>query len=410
MLRHDTPAACALLAILTGAPAARAAAAQDPAAGTGAYVALLERCARGDADGAARAILQLDFHQTRKLARRAVEEVESEMAALRRLGRGTLVDPPTRGFLNQLRRKRLRRLKLALLLHTEAALRTAAPRQQLLIARDVVGRLRELERDFARDGPLDAAPVTAASSTSSHPEAAAHEWPSVLALVRDWYLLVFSHLASLGDLELMRPHVASGLDLFRNDPELLLARGSMSESEADGLVVDRSVVLEIYTPDLVRAWRQRLIAARRDYQEAWERQPDLHEARLRWGRVNALLGDRSNARRALTEVAAAPAHDFLRYLAHLFLGDLAEQSRDPRAARLAYESALDRWPVAQAPKLSLSRLCVVTDDANCARTWLARAMNETGAGRGDPWWDYLHGQSWRGDERLESFRRRGMTP
>lgn len=151
-------------------------------------------------------------------------------------------------------------------------------------------------------------------------------------------------------------------------------------------------------------------AAGGDYQAAARRQPDLHEATVRWGRINMHLGDRAAARRALDQVAASDAPAPLRYLAHLFLGDLAEREQQPDRARASYEAALTLIPTAQAPMLALSLLCDGSGDSAGARRWLAQSLSATGRGRLDPWWAYQRGQAWLGDARLVAFRRRGQEP
>ncbi len=117
--------------------------------------------------------------------------------------------------------------------------------------------------------------------------------------IRDWYLVVASRLQLEGHLAFLKKHVTEGLELLRDDPELLLARGAISEGEADLGVIDRSLAQQIYTSEYTQRWRRFMSAAGGDYQAATRRQPDLYEATLRWGRVNAHLGDRKAARRAL---------------------------------------------------------------------------------------------------------------
>jgi tetratricopeptide (TPR) repeat protein len=333
-------------------------AAQDVAAQREAYLAVLERYAAGDADGAAKDALAMDVRSTRRLAREMSEA-------------GSATKP-----------RRPRRLKLIVLLHTEAALRTATPRQQLLVAKDAVDRLWKGWKDDDAIRPF----------------------------IRDWFLVVVSHLQSIGDLALLAPHIDAGLGAFDGDPELLLARGWLSESRAERAVVDRSLVREIYELDYQGRWRQRLAIAAGDYRGALRRNAVLHEATLRLGRVGALRGDDDEARRAFEQVVSGTAPASLKYLAHLFLGELAEGAGDRAAARAAYEAALGYVPAAQAPKLSLSRLSVLGGDLTDARGWVARALAETAPERSDPWWHYRRGQAWLGQARLDEFRRRGLDP
>jgi hypothetical protein len=331
--------------------------AQDQAAQKDTYLALLERYASGDVDGAVTAALRLDVEPTRRIAR-------------------VLSDPKSRAVT-------MRRRKLILLLHTEAGLRTAVPQQQLLIAKDVVHQLLESSGD-AQD-------------------------PDLRLFVRDWYLLVVSQLGAIGQLPSLRSHLIEGLARFKDDPELLLARGSLYEQDAEASVVDRSLMRQIYTPPAIARWRLRLYDARDDFRKASRLSPDLAEARLRLGRVQGLLGE-APAAATLGGVASSGAPPFLRYLAYLFRAELSERAGNLPGARNDYESAFGTWPQAQAPKLALSRIAMSSGDAGSARRWLERSLEEADAGRIDPWWDYLQGQAWRGDERLASFRRRGLTP
>ena len=370
----------------TGAPVS-----QERTAEVSAYLALLGRYEAGDYGGAADAAARLDVYTARRLARLMLDEVDREMDLLKRLA-ATSTEASTRGLLNQLRRERVRRLSLSLLVHTEAAVRLSdvnAFAGQLTLAREAVGRLRRFEEDLGDS--LDTG-----------------EREAIRIFIRDWYLVIVSRLQAGEHLAFLKTHVREGLELFRDDPELLLTRGTISEGEADRAIVDRSLAREIYAPDFVHRWREFMSAAGGDYRAATRRRPELYEATLRWGRICSHLGDRNEARRALDEVAASDGPAHLRYLAHLFLGDLAEREQQPDRARLAYESALALVPTAQAPMLALSLLCDGAGEPECARRWLSRSMAATGRGRLDPWWAYQRGQAWLGDSRLVAFRARGL--
>ena len=344
--------------------------AQAPSDPTSAYVALLERYAAGEVDEAARAMLAIEVKPAREIAELAVSNIESDMRALARLDRNTNITIPREVFMNNLRRKRLRTLKLALLVHTEAGLRTAAPQGQLLIAADLVNRLWELRKDFLRNGPLEPSSGEAMAAGSDA------QWDGVRLFIRDWYLLVVSQFATLGQLPSLRLHIAAGLSRLEGDPELLLARGSLHEQDADASVVDRSLLTRVYTPAFIAQRRRQLLYARDDYARASRATPALAEARLRWARVQGLLGETSAAIEAVTAVAASDAPSFVRYLAQLFAGELHEQRHDENAARAAYEAALAQWPHSNAPKLALSRLAMASGDTVTARQWLARSFAE----------------------------------
>ena len=410
---------CVVACVLISVPVA--AAAQYRTADFDVYLGLLARYEAGDYQGAADAVVGLDVNTARTLARLVLDDVDREMVLLRRL-KAASPNAPTGSSLNALRRERVRRLKLTLLVHTEAAIRVSevdvkAFGRQLALAREAVARLLRLEEDDRRiNGPLKTSEDEPGIERSDEPppspeQRAALGLPdreAITLFIRDWYLVVASRLQLGGHLEFLKKHVREGLELLRDDPELLLARGAISEGEADTAVVDRSLAGEIYATDSVQRWRQFLSAAGGDYQAATRRQPDLYEATLRWGRINMHLGDLKAARRALDEVAGSDAPANLRYMAQLFLGDLAGRQQQVDRAREAYESALALFPTAQAPMLALSLLCDSAADSDCARRWLSQSMAATGRGRLEPWWAYQRGQAWLGDQRRVAFRARGL--
>ena len=188
----------------------------------------------------------------------------------------------------------------------------------------------------------------------------------------------------------------------------MLARGSISEGEADVAIVDRSLSAEVYKSGFIERWRNYMSAAGRDYQEAARNQADLHEATLRWGRINRHLGDRRAARRALGQVASSDAPTALKYLARIFLGELSELEQQPADAVTEYQAALALVPSAQAPMLALSRLCDAAADVPCASQWLQRSFDATRRNRVDPWWQYQRGQAWMLEGRLARFRAEGL--
>ena len=303
-----------------------------------AYLELLSRYEHGDYESVAREGHRLDAATARALAVRAFDDIEIEMAR-----------PQNRDLATQdrLRVERLRRLTLTLLVHTEVAVRLNTPEPllgQLSLLDDVVDRLGDLERDFRAKGWID----TRDTAPAERRPAGERQWDAVWQLIRQWHLVVISHLQRMGNVELLKRHVDVALQSFRNDPELLLARGTASEMEADAGMIDRSMATFIYTPEFMQQWRDWMSAAGGDYRNVVRRRPDLHEAWLRLGRTRAHLGDRDEARRVLTQVGQkAPVA--MRYLAYLFLAELAERQhpclfcRSLCFARARNWSASTRW-------------------------------------------------------------------
>ena len=362
-----------------------------------AYLELLSRYEHGEHEAVAREASRLEVATARALTVRVFDDIEIEMA------RPQNRDPATQ---DRLRAERLRLLTLTLLVHTEVAVRLNAPEPllgQLSLLDDVVDRLGDLERDFRAKGWSDMRDT----APSERRSAGERQWDAVWQLIRQWHLVVISHLQRMGNGELLKKHVGIALQSFRDDPELLLAHGTALEMEADAKMIDRSMARLIYTSDFMQQWRESMRAAGGDYRNAVRRRPELHEAWLRLGRTKAHLGDRDEARRVLTQVAQkAPVA--MRYLAYLFLAELAEQQHLLADAISAYQSALALLPTAQAPLLSLSRLSDASGDSGSALKWLARSVNAIGPGRPEPWWEYQLGQSWMLEGRLAQLRLMGL--
>lgn len=383
------------------------ASAQDPQlAGKRAYLALLERYASGDVEGAVTSVLRADPAQTRDVVRALVEDIEVQLARLRQLSANTRNEAPAAERRNDLRRQRLRVLKLSLLLHTDAAVRVRQPHDHLHLASGTSAhRLKLLQEDYARHGP-----TTDGGSATERAAAGEREWAEVNALVRDWYLAVIAHLFKVRMPDLLRALIPAALKTFEDDAELLLARGSYWEYEAMTMLVDRSLAREIYVGRVLTLAQQRAGWARDDFERALRQRADLHEARLRLGHASALRGRVKDAADAYAAVASSDAPVNLRYMARVFAGDLADEAGDSAGASQQYEAALQLYPAAQRPKLALSAACFAAGDRACADKWLARSMAEVSTDRADPWWTYADGQAWLADRRLAAFRARGLRP
>jgi tetratricopeptide (TPR) repeat protein len=391
---------------LVGLVLAGSANAQDLLAEKRAYLTLLERYAGGDVEGAVVGVLRANPVQTRDVVRALVDDIEVQLARLRQLTATTGAEAPIQVRRNELRRQRLRILKLSLLLHTDAAVRVRQPHDHLHLASGTsIQRLKLLQEDYARHGP-----TTDGGSTTERAAAGGREWAEVNALVRDWYLAVIAHLFKVRMPDLLRAFIPAALKTFEDDAELLLARGSYWEYEAMTMLVDRSLTREIYVGRVLTLAQQRAGWARDDFERALRQRADLHEARLRLGHASALRGRTSDAADAYAAVASSDAPAHLRYMARVFAGELADESGDAAAARQHYEAALQLYPEAQRPKLALSAACFFSGDRACADSWLERSMAEVSPDRADPWWTYADGQGWLADRRLAALRERGQRP
>ena len=126
------------------------------------------------------------------------------------------------------------------------------------------------------------------------------------------------------------------------------------------------------------------------FEEAIERDPRHPEARVRLARVKLVQRDARSAVKELTAVLPdLGADSVLRYLAYLFLGAAQESAGDDAAAMTAYREALNLYPRAQSPRVSLTRLGpAFTSSAADPFEVLLRGERTTAE---DPWLAYHTG-------------------
>ncbi len=367
-------------ALAIAAPAA----AQTVPAQARAYLQELDSYEHGEYEAAAAAVQALNVGEVRQWITAGLAEIEEHIVALQR---GDVA--PAEVW--RLKQSQSRILKRALLVHTELVMRLRdelSLESQLWLCQRILADMRHLILPEDENGKRERAALE--------------------LLARDWYAATVSQLQYMGNLPYLRGHVDAGLAIFKDDPELLLARGTLAETSADLALVDRSIADDIYTRDFILESRRMLTAAAEDYEAVLRLQPGHQEAALRAGRVYRLLGNRGRARSQYGAVLESDAVTRLKVLARLFRGELAELEKDTTAADAEYRAAHALAPAAQSPMLAASRLCDARGDLSCARDWLERSFAAAAPDRQDPWWGYLRGQAWLAGERLTRLRARGL--
>jgi tetratricopeptide (TPR) repeat protein len=198
-----------------------------------------------------------------------------------------------------------------------------------------------------------------------------------------------------------------GLRWFPEDANLLLLRGTVEETAAA-----LSAELQYNPPGNpagMRAeaggQRQYLREALRDFDRALRAAPRLAEARLRKGRVQWLLGQRTEARASLDAVLAETDDVPLLCRALLFRGRGYEEEGDLAEAEADYRAALGLTPQSQAAAVALSYVGWLQGKTAEAKEVLERSLLLAGRRKDpDPFWNYSFG-SFEGAERfLESLR------
>jgi tetratricopeptide (TPR) repeat protein len=268
------------------------------------------------------------------------------------------------------------------------------------------------ERDiYEREGFSEEEVV--APGTAPHLDAARE----VLALIPDdarrgrfehpWSLTVTLYLHLRGQWPLARQYVNWALRRYPEDPRLLLARGSLLESQA---AVATNALPGIPGRD-GRAWEDvgaasvRLREAEESYRRALRAAPDLVEARVRIGRVLHLMGRPGQAAEELAKVVATRDVDpRLRHLAWLFLGAAHEAEGRPADAVTAYREAIALSPDSQVACVALSHALHGKGERTASRKVLQGAVGPTRRTEWEPWGSYRWGQAHEFAGRLEALR------
>jgi tetratricopeptide (TPR) repeat protein len=200
------------------------------------------------------------------------------------------------------------------------------------------------------------------------------------------------------------------------DPRLLLLDGSIKEFQAsDGwsglapLTAKEGMASSRWSEFGFQDNKRRtaLLAAEARFKRTIEISPELVEARLRLGRVLAILGRTTAARTELERAFNEASHSFLKYMAALFLGGVAERDGRAEAARTHYLAAVSEYPEAQTARLALGHL--LESRGRTEEGWdevrrIFTSPDSPGGSARDPWWVYRLGQHWQSGRLIDQLR------
>ena len=207
-----------------------------------------------------------------------------------------------------------------------------------------------------------------------------------------WYRFVISLFSSSARFDEAERYAREALGRFPRDPMLILQKGIMLElgarytqrpsaaAQRPGMPAERTM------PTVARAFA----AAADEYRRALDLDPRLALARLHLGWLRVQQRD-ARAHEDLTGVLQDATDEPTRYLAHLFLGGLAERERDFDEAASRYEAAHRLGDRHQTPFVALSRVELARGHADRARE-LARELISLEGVDEDPWWTYHLGE------------------
>lgn len=214
--------------------------------------------------------------------------------------------------------------------------------------------------------------------------------PGADDVVRRWYVTGGAYMMRMRLIEI--GHFSRALELFPEDPEVLFLGAAAHDYFAG--VRTQAVMRALKAPREVSSSfgvmeeGAELRLAEQLYKRVLEREPTLHEARIRLGRVVGLRGRHKEAVEQL-RLGLATSEPLLTFYVHLFLGSEFEALGNGTEARQSYERAAALQPTAQSPLLGLSRLAEQAGDRAAAQRLVAQLIKlPSNEERTDPWWVY----------------------
>jgi tetratricopeptide (TPR) repeat protein len=203
---------------------------------------------------------------------------------------------------------------------------------------------------------------------------------------RRWYEFVAGLFAGAGRLGDAVWYVRAGLLEFPADSMLYVVRGTIAQMNTRLRLVPDLRGPRPEHPDARSRIEELLKRATNAYQQAVDTDDGNALAWLHLGWINFYLEDKRAKSRF--DAALARAHDdSVRYLAHLFLGGIAERDHQPADALREYESARLAGARYQTPYVAISRV-----EESVGHSERAREAALQGAqlrkDDDDPWWDF----------------------
>jgi tetratricopeptide (TPR) repeat protein len=202
-----------------------------------------------------------------------------------------------------------------------------------------------------------------------------------------WYAFATNLYAEQGLFDPAFRVARDGLAGFPRAPELYLARGTVYEMHAT--LAGNSRFANVVGNRVSNDIRRMFEAAAVDYQRALDIDGAFALAHLHRGWVHYHLHD-NRAPQDLDAALRDATDESVQYLAHLFLGAVAERRKDLESARRQFEAANSLGPF----QTSTVALCAV--EAALGHAERAHAITAEYAARRDsrtedPWWSYRIG-------------------
>jgi tetratricopeptide (TPR) repeat protein len=215
--------------------------------------------------------------------------------------------------------------------------------------------------------------------------------PTADDFARLWYDATAAHLIEQSHWSDAVPHIERARQLFPADAKLALYLGAAHETFASPRI-QRAFARAPLSSNraAIDSEDGELRQAARLFQRALELDPTLVEASVRLAHVFIEQERFQEASERLQLALPSVTAPMLRYDALVLLGRAQENLARRAEARASYQAALELFPTAQTPHLSLAQLswnAGARSDALQQLTILSAPLVESR--RADPWWVYL---------------------
>ena len=150
--------------------------------------------------------------------------------------------------------------------------------------------------------------------------------------------------------------------------------------------------------------RRALDAAARWLGQSLKADPTSQLAQLHFGRVQVLRGHDGEGARFLRPLADTATDPDISYLATMFLAAMQQRHGRLADAETLYRAAAEKYPASQAAHVALSELLQTLGRGEEARSVLLRLLATPPTGRTDAWWWYLAEPVGEAGRRIEELR------
>jgi tetratricopeptide (TPR) repeat protein len=220
-----------------------------------------------------------------------------------------------------------------------------------------------------------------------------------------WNVTVARLLLASGKTGVAEEHLGRVSPRIPGDAAILLAYGTIRETQASRLVADAGGS-KLQEPSMaVKPRDAALDVAAAQFEKALAVDPTMVEAKLRLAHVHILKRDDPGAEPLLTGILAGQPAPAMKYLASLMLGGIRERRGQFEAAGRTYVEAIQAVPDGQCGYIALAQLMNRLNQPSDAATVIERMFARGSANSAaDPWWTYPMGLDLTMDAKFEEYR------